>query len=78
MITLAECHVVAKKSGYTGVVELVQEEHLTYLDGLRESGVTNMFGATPYLRKAFPELSRLQANDVLGYWMRTFTARHNR
>ena len=27
----------------------VEDKHLTYLDKLRESGVTNMYGARPYL-----------------------------
>lgn len=38
--------------------EIVQDEHLTYLDELRESGVTNMFGATPYVQKEFGLSSR--------------------
>ncbi len=42
-----------------------------YLDALRESGVTNMFGATPYLVDEF-ELSKLQATCVLKAWMSTF------
>jgi len=29
--------------------EIVTDEHLDYLDELRESGVTNMFGAGAYL-----------------------------
>ena len=29
--------------------EIVTDEHLKYLDGLRESGVTNMFGAGEYV-----------------------------
>lgn len=32
------------------------DDHLEYLDGLRESGATNMFGARPYLMEEFPEL----------------------
>lgn len=52
--------------------EGVKTRMLDYLDDLRESGVTNMFGATPYLRKAYPELSEDAARDVLVYWMKTF------
>lgn len=48
-----------------------EDEHLEYLDSLRESGVTNMFGAAPYLREEF-DLSRELASAILGYWMRTF------
>jgi hypothetical protein len=47
-------------------------ETFGYLDGLRESGVTNMFGARPYLEAAFPELDRKAAGSVLSLWMKTF------
>lgn len=50
------------------------DEHLTYLDELRESGVTNMFGAAPYLADAF-DLDTATARVYLGYWMRTFSER---
>ena len=33
--------------------DFVTEEHLEYLDNLRESGITNMFGAAPYLEFSF-------------------------
>ena len=33
--------------------EIVTDGHLFYLDNLRESGVTNMFGAGPYLQENF-------------------------
>ncbi|KKL13319.1 hypothetical protein LCGC14_2526910, partial [marine sediment metagenome] len=29
------------------------EEYYTYLDELRRSGITNMWGAAPYLQEAF-------------------------
>lgn len=47
------------------------EEYYEYLDQLRESGVTNMFGAVPYLQAEFPELSfdRARASQVLQLWM---------
>ena len=52
------------------------EEYLEYLDSLRESGVTNMFGAAPYLMDEFGTLGKHQAREVLQYWMRTFSQRH--
>lgn len=52
-----------------------REEMFRYLDALRESGVTNMFGAGRYLEHQFA-LSRGDAAEVLGEWMRTFDARH--
>lgn len=42
-----------------------------YLDTLRESGATNMFGSVPYLRDRF-DLSRDDASKVLSLWMKTF------
>lgn len=56
--------------------ELMTEEHLEYLDELRESGVTNMFGAASYLQNAFDELSNKDAKAILGYWMHTFSERN--
>jgi len=50
-------------------------EYFEYLDDLRESGVTNMFGAAPYLQEAFG-LSRYEARVVLLKWMETFNERH--
>jgi hypothetical protein len=47
-------------------------EYKKYLDGLRESGVVNMFGAALYLQNSFPELTREGASEVLGEWMRSF------
>lgn len=52
------------------------QEHLEYLDELRESGETNMFGARPYLMQAFPELSGKEAADILSHWRKTFGERH--
>lgn len=46
------------------------DEHLEYLDDLRASGETNMFGARPYLMSAFPDLSKNEALEVFMYWMR--------
>lgn len=53
--------------------DFVTDEHLEYLDGLRESGATNMFGAGAYLQSAFKELKdRTKATAALSYWMHTF------
>jgi len=54
---------------------IVDDKHLTYLDGLRASGITNMFGASPYLTRAF-KLTSPQAREVLLYWMQSFEKRH--
>ena len=43
-------------------------EYYVYLEELRQSGVTNMFGATPYLREEFG-LGRRDAIMFLSSWM---------
>ena len=48
------------------------QDYFEFLDDLRESGETNMFGATPYLRREWPDLSRTEARDVLKAWMDQF------
>lgn len=53
----------------------VKTLHLTYLDGLRSSGDTNMMGARPFLMEEFPDLSEHDASAVLSFWMRTFSER---
>ena len=52
--------------------EFYTQEHKDFLDNLRESGVTNMFGAAPYVQDMFPELSKSEAKSVLIHWMKTF------
>ena len=56
--------------------EHVKDEHLTFLDALRAGGEVNMFGALPWLRGSYSELSRKEASEVLSYWMRTVVERH--
>lgn len=53
----------------------VADEHLRFLDELRESGVTNMYGAAVYLREHFV-LSKTEARAVLRYWMDSYEERH--
>jgi len=50
--------------------------YLMFLDQLRESGITNMFGARPFLQQEYGELDDAQAAKVLAYWMATFRERH--
>ena len=47
-------------------------EYYQYLDALRESGVTNMYGAGAYLQDRF-DLSKVEARDILTAWMKQFT-----
>ena len=52
-----------------------KEKIFEYLDNLRESGVTNMFGAGQYVEGAF-SVSRREAGDLVVEWMTTFEDRH--
>ncbi|MAH42450.1 hypothetical protein CL614_01845 [archaeon] len=47
-----------------------------YLDKLRESGKTNMFGAVPYIQVVFG-MDESDSKDILIEWMNTFAERHN-
>lgn len=42
-----------------------------YLEELRQSGVTNMFGAAPYLMREFA-LSYDEASKILSDWMHNY------
>ena len=53
----------------------MEEKYFKYLDRLRRAGVTNMFGAAPYLQEEFG-LDSKEARDVLLKWMDTFQERH--
>lgn len=55
--------------------DFLTDDMLTYLDDLRESGATNMFGAGPYVEDAF-DLDSKRAREVVVYWMKTFGERH--
>lgn len=54
--------------------ELTQEV-FEYLDELRESGITNMFGAGQYIQEEF-DFERKEASAFLVKWMETFSERH--
>ena len=52
----------------------LKNNYFTYLDILRESGVTNMFGAGPYLQKQFG-MNRYEAKDIILEWIETYPVR---
>ena len=56
--------------------DFVKDDHLLFLDDLRDSGITNMYGASPYLQRAFKLKDDDKARKILAYWMRTFSQRH--
>lgn len=54
----------------------VDKKHVfEYLDGLRESGVTNMYGAAPYVEHRF-DIGQREAVKFVVEWMETFSERH--
>ena len=52
--------------------EGVVKDMYIFLDALRDSGVTNMFGAAPYLQDEFG-LDKREARQVLSNWMQSFS-----
>lgn len=54
--------------------DFCEDDHLEYLDDLRGSGITNMFGAAPYLVRKF-DIDKRDARKILVYWMETFSER---
>lgn len=52
-------------------IEKPEQKYCDYLEELRQSGVTNMFGAVPYLMERFG-LERSEAKQILSNWMETY------
>jgi hypothetical protein len=50
---------------------VTRDEVKEYLDELRESGETNMFGAGAYLRREF-NFTQAEAHAEVGRWMTEF------
>ena len=48
-----------------------QQDYFSYLVELRDSGVTNMLGAAPYLEDKF-WLEPSEAKEVLRLWIKSF------
>lgn len=48
--------------------ETTMNEYFTFLDVLRDSGATNMFGAAPYLVEVYG-IDKRKARDILLAWM---------
>ena len=54
----------------------LEKEVLSFLNDLRESGVTNMFGASSYIVDEF-DVSKKEARDLLTLWMSNFNEEGN-
>ena len=53
-----------------------EKEVFQYLNKLRESGVTNMYGASPYIQSKFG-LDRQDSRILLSIWMSNFSEEGN-
>ena len=51
------------------------DEHLQFLDMLRETSVTNMYGAGGYIQDEF-NVPMVEARAILKYWMESYSERH--
>ena len=51
--------------------QITQEQVNRFLNDLRETGATNMFGATPYIQEIFG-VTKYDAQRFLVKWMETF------
>ena len=49
-----------------------KDEMFQYLFDLQESGITNMFGAGPYVEREFPHLDKKEVRDVVLEWMSNY------
>jgi hypothetical protein len=50
------------------------EEYYKVLEGIRRTGVCNMFGAAPYLKEFCPELSDKESHEILCNWISNYDA----
>jgi len=50
---------------------ILTQEHSDYLLALRDSGVVNMWGATPYIEDRF-DVTQQEAKAILIEWIQSF------
>ena len=50
----------------------LEKEVFNYLNDLRSSGETNMFGAAPYVVRQF-DIPKSEANSLCVLWMKNFS-----
>jgi len=56
-------------------MDINKKDVFEYLDDLRKSGVTNMYGAGEYIESEF-DVDTHEARELLKEWMQTFSKRH--
>ena len=52
---------------------MTDNKYWIFLEKLRRSGVTNMYGAAPYLQAEF-DVSNREAIKILADWMRNYNS----
>jgi len=52
------------------MIDIKKGDVFKFLSVLRNSGETNMWGATPYIQEMFPVLSEHEAGEYLLQWMK--------
>jgi hypothetical protein len=52
-------------------LEFVEDEHLDYLDLLRDSGQVNMLGYAENIREEFG-VGKKESREIVSYWMKSF------
>ena len=72
--TWGEVSAIAKEA----ISEDEKDEMFQYLFDLQESGITNMFGAGPYVEREFPHLDKKEVRDVVLEWMKNYEEIHAR
>lgn len=50
------------------------EEYYKVLEGIRRTGVCNMWGASVYLKEFCQELSEKESHDILCNWIHNYDA----
>ena len=49
------------------------EEYYKVLEAIRRTGVVNMFGASPYLKECYPNLTKEECDEILCNWMHNYS-----
>lgn len=64
-----------RRTSYEDGLTAEIQKQFDYLDQLRASNETNLYGAVPYLHKQFPHWSLEWCGTVLAFWMGSFQER---
>lgn len=54
------------------------QEYYDVLEGIRRTGICNMWGASIYLKEFCPELSEEQSQEILCNWIHNYTELNKR